>query len=248
VKLLGGDLHTLTGAYALDAIDGPERGRFEHHLARCQSCDKEVRSLQETATRLGLAAAAVPPEELRTRVLTAVPRTRQVAPPADSHLRPLPSAPGRRTRRVAVPVAVVALVAVVVLGVLLGISRHQVSTTTAQQRAIAAVLSAPDAKLIKEPTAVGGAATVVFAANLHKFVFTSSGLPALASTQVYELWVIGPAGTAASAGLLAAAVDGRTAPVLSGGLAPGDRVGVTVEPAGGTSKPTTNPIVLISPS
>jgi anti-sigma-K factor RskA len=91
---------------------------------------------------------------------------------------------------------------------------------------------------------VGGTASVVVAGRQHKLVFTSAGMPVLASTRVYQLWLIGPSG-ATSAGLLPEASQGRTAPVLASGLVPGDEVGVTVEPAGGTRQPTTKPVVLI---
>ncbi len=246
MKLLRHDLHTLTGAYALDAIDGTERERFEHHLVRCQPCEYEVRGLQDTATRLAQAVAAQPPEQMKPRVLAAVARTRQLPPVPDA--RPLPTPRAGWTRRLAIPIAAACLAVAVVLGVLLGISRHQLSTETARQRAIAAVLTAPDARLVREPTSLGGTATVVVAPHLHEFIFTGSGLPALADARVYQLWVMGPGGTATSKGLLALAQNGQTAPVLAVGLAPGDRVGVTVEPAGGTTKPTTTPIVIISPA
>jgi anti-sigma-K factor RskA len=246
MKLLRHDLHTLTGAYALDAIDGSERERFEHHLMRCQPCEHEVRGLQETATRLGQAVSAPPPEQMKVAVLAAVARTRQLPPVPDA--RPLPAPSPGWPRRLAIPVAAACLAVAIVLGVLLGISRHQLSTETARQRAIAAVLTAPDARLVREPTSVGGVATVVVAAHLHEFIFTTDGLPAQANARVYQLWVMGPAGTATSVGLLATAGNGQTAPVLASGLAPGDRVGLTVEPAGGTTKPTTTPIVIISPT
>jgi anti-sigma-K factor RskA len=84
------------------------------------------------------------------------------------------------------------------------------------------------------------------ASKLHELIFTSNGMPGLPSSKVYQLWVMGANGSATSAGLLARAADGSTAPVLADGLVRGDRVGVTVEPAGGTSKPTTTPIVVIS--
>jgi anti-sigma-K factor RskA len=246
VTLLRHDLHTLTGVYALDAIDGSERERFEHHLMRCQPCEHEVRGLQETATRLGQAVAARPPEQMKARVLATVATTRQLPPLPDT--RPLPAPSAGWTRRLAVPVAAACLGVAIVLGVLLGISRHQLSTETARQRAIAAVLTAPDARLVKEPTSLGGVATVVVAPHLHEFIFTGAGLPALADARVYQLWVMGPHGTATSEGLLARTGNGQTAPVLVAGLARGDRVGVTVEPAGGTTKPTTTPIVVISPA
>jgi hypothetical protein len=34
--------------------------------------------------------------------------------------------------------------------------------------------------------------------------------------------------------------------VLAGGVAPGDKFGMTVEPAGGTAQPTTTPIVVLT--
>lgn len=247
MKLLGHDLHTLTGVYALDAIDGSERERFEHHLQRCPSCDNEVRGLQATATRLAQAVSSPPPDQMKANVMAAVARTRQYSPVADV-VRPLPSAPNGWSRRIAMPLAAACLAVAVVLGVLLGLSRHQLGTQTAQQRAVAAVLTAPDAKLVHEPTSLGGSASVVVASSLHKFVFTAHGLPALADAKVYQLWVMGPGGSATSAGLLSKTVNGSTSPVLAAGLAAGDQIGVTVEPAGGTTKPTTTPIVVIHPS
>ena len=75
-------------------------------------------------------------------------------------------------------------------------------------------------------------------------VFTSSGLPALPSAKVYELWLLGTGG-ARPAGLVPEASAGRTAPVLASGLKTGDKLGMTVEPSGGTSSPTTTPILLV---
>jgi anti-sigma-K factor RskA len=243
VKLFSDDLHTLTGVYALDAIDGPERERFEHHLTRCQSCGNEVRGLQDTATRLAIAVAAPAPEQMKERVLTAVARTRQDPPLPDP--RPLPAPRPGWTRRLAIPLAAACVVVAIVLAVLLGVTRHQLTTQTAQQRAVAAVLNAPGARLVTARTSVGGVATVVVAASLHKLIFTSNGLPVLSDSRVYQLWVMGPHGSATSVGLLAKLSGGKTAPQLANGLAPGDQVGVTVEPAGGTIKPTTTPIVVI---
>ena len=51
MRFLGEELHTLTGAYALDALDSAELDRFTHHLHRCPACANEVRGLQETAAR-----------------------------------------------------------------------------------------------------------------------------------------------------------------------------------------------------
>jgi anti-sigma-K factor RskA len=112
--------------------------------------------------------------------------------------------------------------------------------------AIAAVLSAPDARTASAATSAGGTATVVASVAEGKVVFTTSGLRALSPAEVYELWFIGAAG-ARPAGLLPmATARGDTAPLLAAGLAAGDKVGVTVEPAGGTASPTTTPIVVMA--
>jgi anti-sigma-K factor RskA len=111
--------------------------------------------------------------------------------------------------------------------------------------AIAAVLAAPDARTTSAATSAGGIATVVASARAGKLVFTSSGLPALPPEQVYELWFIG-AGGARPAGLLPGPSGEATVAMLAAGLSAGDKVGVTVEPAGGTTSPTTTPIVVMA--
>ena len=76
----GGELHLLTGAYALDALDPAERAAFEEHLATCESCQAEVKELRATAGLLGAAAAETPPPSLKERVMAEVDRTRQDPP------------------------------------------------------------------------------------------------------------------------------------------------------------------------
>ena len=76
----GHDLHTLTGAYAVDALPEEERARFEAHLGVCDACTQEVRELQATASRLGATAVTAPPPGLRDRVLAEVATVRQERP------------------------------------------------------------------------------------------------------------------------------------------------------------------------
>jgi anti-sigma-K factor RskA len=64
----------------------------------------------------------------------------------------------------------------------------------------------------------------------------------LPASETYQLWVIGPHG-ARSAGLLSR--TGQVGPVLASGVASGDRIGITVEPAGGTASPTTTPVIAV---
>jgi len=119
------------------------------------------------------------------------------------------------------------------------------SSGQAENAAIATLMSAPDARTTSVATSAGGTATVVSSLREAAIVFTSSGMRALPATEVYELWFIGHGG-ARPAGLVPPAGDGGTSPVLASGFAPGDKVGVTVEPAGGTAAPTTTPVVVLT--
>ncbi|HTZ29685.1 MAG TPA: anti-sigma factor [Streptosporangiaceae bacterium] len=244
------DLHTLTGVYALDAVDGSERDLFEHHLRRCRPCGNEVRSLAETATGLAMAAALPPPPRVKERVLAACAVTRQLPPAIDRPSRPVRWAPRQALRRswtprLAAAVAVVSLAVAVALGAVGLRTRQELDSARAQDQAIAAVLAAPDARIMSRATTDGGTATVVVSRVEGKVVFTTAGLPRLPASKVYELWLMGPP-KIRRAGLLPSPAAGRTAPVLASGLVAGDSVGVTVEPAGGTSRPTTAPIVVMA--
>jgi anti-sigma-K factor RskA len=237
------DPHGLSGAYALDALTGPELDQFEHHLHRCPPCENEIRGFRETATRLALAVAASPPLALRERVLTAASVTRQLPP----EVRDMPQARPARgpwLPRLGVAVAAAAVAVAVALGVIQSSTRQQLDHARAENASVAAVLAAPDARLAVRPTTAGGRATVVASQSRHALIISTAGLPALSGGKVYELWFVAGQ-TARRAGLLPAPAAGRTAPLLASGLTPGDVVALTVEPAGGTSHPTTKPIVVV---
>jgi len=91
------DVHMLSGAYALDALDPAEAEQFTQHLETCPVCAHEVQELRRAAARLGAVQAVVPPPSLRANVLAAAVRTRQAPPmvtplPAGSWTRQWPTA------------------------------------------------------------------------------------------------------------------------------------------------------------
>jgi anti-sigma-K factor RskA len=243
MRLLRHDLHSLSGAYALDALEpGAELDRFTRHLSRCQSCASEVRGFREVATAMAFAATAEPPAGLRDRVLAAAARTRQLPPEISIHARP-------RRIRTWVPwlsgvVAAASIVVAVLFGFAQAHTQDELNQVRAENQAISLLLSAPEAKLLTHTVTNGGVATVVLAADRHELAVVTTGLRALPPGQVYQLWLIGkPAIT--SAGLLPPAKDGRTPPVLATGVVKGDTLGLTVEPAGGSAQPTTKPILAL---
>jgi len=249
MRFLRHDLHSLSGAYALDALEGgAERDRFTRHLGRCQTCASEVRGFCEVATAMAFAATAEAPPELRDRVLAAAARTRQLPPEVMSHARP------RRTRAwphnvpwvpwLSGVVAAASIVVAVLFGFAQAHTQQELNQIRAENQAIALVLSAPHVQLLSQTSTKGGVATVVLAADLHRLVVTTSGLPALPAGHVYQLWLIGKT-KIVSAGLLPEATSGQTAPVLASGVVKGDTLGLTVEPAPGSAQPTTKPIVAL---
>jgi hypothetical protein len=137
----------------------------------------------------------------------------------------------------------------VVFGVAQAHTSQQLSQARAQNQAIAAVLAAPDARLITAGTSAGGRAAVVVDAATHRLIVTTSDLPALPAGKVYQLWLIGQDTTVSASLLPAPAVGGQdggqTAPVLASDLLPGDKLGLTVEPAPGSVHPTTTPILAL---
>jgi anti-sigma-K factor RskA len=241
------ELHLLTGGYALDALPDDDRAEFERHLAKCPSCVEEVRGMREAATKLALATAVTPPPQLRELVLAAVPRTRQL-PPAGFRLL---GRTGQRARvrrlplsRAGLTAGVLAAAAAIAFLVVTQVSTsHQLDQSQAANRAIAAVLAAPDARIESASATVGGTVTAVMSTAEGEAVVTTAGVPSLSQAQVYQLWVMTADGTATSAGLLKVTSSGSAAPILAADVRPGDRLGITVEPAGGTQQPTTTPIV-----
>jgi anti-sigma-K factor RskA len=251
MSIQGHELHLLTGAYAADAVTGAELAEFEKHLESCATCAEEVRGLRETAARLGMVTAIEPPPWMRDQVLAAASRTRQL-PPSHHKLDALGArraTPLRRHRALSRPVAVAAMsamaAAVVVLAVFQVNTRDQLQQAQAGDRAIAHVLIAPDAHIKMGTPSVGGTVTVVISQHDGEAVVTTAGMPDPGGGKVYQLWVISAA-SARSAGLMSGSSGNPTPPVLADDVKPGDWLGITVEPAGGSSRPTTTPIVLLS--
>ena len=74
------EIHALSGAYAIDALDDLERAQFERHLAECRECRAEVDSLREASGLLAETSPATPPAALRDRVLADITKVRPLPP------------------------------------------------------------------------------------------------------------------------------------------------------------------------
>lgn len=243
------DLHTLTGAYALDALSPGEADEFARHLADCPACAQEVRELRETATRLAFAVAQVPPPGLRERVMWALPEVRQLPPlvvePVVVPLR------GPRWRQRLPALAVAACLAAAVGAGVWAVQAQQDAdrardgSVRAEQRAsdLETLMAAPDATLRTGSMQGGGGATVIASQRLGRTAFVYHDLPPLAASSVYQLWY-SRNGSMVPAGLV---TPGRTdgTQLLAGGPSGSEAVGVTVEPTGGSRTPSGPPVMVV---
>ncbi|WP_160573473.1 anti-sigma factor [Actinomadura physcomitrii] len=238
------DVHTLAGAYALDSLGDGERAAFEEHLARCEPCAEEVGGLLATSAVLGRAVAAPPPPRLRERILTEIARTPQDGadePPAAPRAR----VPRRRPHlRIAPLLAAACLLIAVAAGGYAAQTRRSLDRADGRAAAIAGVLSAGDARTVTGAAGSGGTFTVVSSAARGEAVVAGSGVTALPGSRTYELWTMGARGVR-PAGLVRPGPSGRIAPRVVDVPPGADRVGVTVEPAGGSPQPTTTPITVL---
>jgi anti-sigma-K factor RskA len=245
------EIHALSGAYAVDALDPAERMLFEQHLATCPDCRAEVDSLREAAAMLPETSPAEPPPGLRERLLADIATVRPLPPVVEP--TPLPaqeaaahadvtSLESRRRRFRPALVAAAAVVALIGAGVVASQpwnndSSNQQTQLTAADR----VLKDPDAQHVLKEFPDGATATVVRSEAEGKAVLMTSKMPSAPDGKVYEVW-LQKDGVMVPAGLMPDKADQTV--LLSGDANDATAVGITVEPAGGSDKPTSAPIAL----
>jgi anti-sigma-K factor RskA len=106
-------LHDLSAAYALDALDEDERTAFQAHLRDCESCRAEVASFEGAVETLAYAnEGPAPSAELRSRIVQAA----REEPPKVVALRP-------RRKRLYAGIAIAAAASVALaIGLSVGLS------------------------------------------------------------------------------------------------------------------------------
>jgi anti-sigma-K factor RskA len=156
------EIHELSAAYALNALDGEQRQEFEEHLLHCADCRETVSLFQETAAALAYdVEMPSPPPALRRRILEQARRER-------------PNVVPLRTRwafPAAASVAAVAACAAIGLGIWAATLSSRLN-----DRPEAVDLTGATGSLIVTPSGEG---TLVL-----------SGVAAAPAGKAYEIWVI----------------------------------------------------------
>ncbi|MBI3536233.1 MAG: anti-sigma factor [Chloroflexi bacterium] len=224
-------------AYVLDALDARERAHMHKHLQTCDICPRLIAEYSAVAELLPHAAPQFnPPPRLKARVRAATRNVRK-SPRELNWFANFSRAP-----------AFAALALVIALGALAQsfLFQNQIAQQAAQlarQREFLIALAYADVQPIHvkgtevAPNAVGRLYRNIEESSLAVFV---QDLPALPTNQVYQFWFLDVGGDRTSGGTFTVDAQGRgwliaRAPKL---LKEYSGVGVTIEPTGGSLKPT----------
>jgi len=245
--------------YAVNALEGEDRGRLEQHLASCAECRLELEQLRGDGALLALSTAGPkPPARARARLLDAIARESTVAAQAKTARESMPA-----SKRTWGWLGWVAAAATVVLAVLLwnenaalkqslAAMSEQSSQTTRELedlRKIAAPILSPQAQRItvvslKTPPQPQGKA--FYLRNRNSLLFVASNMPQLPPHKAYELWLVPVQGAPIAAGVFKPDARGSGTivnPPLPSGVE-AKAFAITVEDEAGVPHATT-PIIMM---
>ena len=225
------------GAYVLGALDEHELEPFRAHLAACAECREEVAQLQGSADALALAVPHVEaPAEIRARLMGVVRGEAELLRAAGNEAD-RPPARARSHWRWRVLPAIVATGALAA-GLLIGALALNTGSSSQQTRVIQAQVL---------PPAAGRDATAALRKVGARVELQVSGMPAPALGRIYEVWLkTGSDPPEPTDALFSVTGQGDGTVGVPGDLRGVSKVLVTEEPAGGSLKPTRNPVIVAS--
>jgi anti-sigma-K factor RskA len=227
----GDDLTARAAAYAVGALTDAERRELEQELRRSPSLAAEVDEFTETAAMLGLAVEPVAPTaSLRDSILGAVDAT-----PQTSNVVRGPWF----SRPVAAVLGAAAAIVLIVGGATVALQ------LTREPSVVEQITAAADYERVVGDVDGGGSVTAMWSDSLGRAAILVDDLAELPSDRVYQAWFIDEAGHAEPNATFGASGSQTLTVSLTGEMDAGDAIGITIEPAGGSEQPTTNPIVVI---
>jgi anti-sigma-K factor RskA len=219
--------------YVLGALEEREHEEFRAHLETCAVCREEVAALQVVANSLpALAPRLGAPAELKSRVMSTVRSEAGWSSATRSGLAEEPAFASPRSRFAATPrragLALAGLAATVALLVV-----ALTGGGASSERVIRAQVLAPNASA---------------SLRLHgsRAELQVSGMPQPSGNRVYEVWVKRAGAAQPTDALFTVAAGGRATVAVPGSIAGVKQVMVTAEPRGGSSSPTSAPVVVAS--
>jgi anti-sigma-K factor RskA len=239
------EMNELYELYVLGALELDEAAEIDQHLTEdCTYCSEHIRdAVYSTSMLSGLAEPVTPSPAVRARLLAGIKGSQ-----ADA-LRP-----PKRSWLFSTAALIAACLALVVWS---WYSSGQVSAMRKNLDSVAAerdqlrmavqILSRSQTRTIQFGTSDQVTHGRVFVNPSGGFVFVGSDLPQINSDRTFELWLVPAQGAPQPAGLVAANESQSAVHVSQTPVNPSliKAVAVSVEPASGSSAPTTTPFLVV---
>jgi len=239
--------------YALEALSSEERRAVERHLEECSVCRRDLERLRGDMTLLALSVSGPnPPFRSRERLLAAIAKE-----PRRAQVRPHKATAWWTAVQWAAAVAAVVIIALLwnqnrdlrrrVASLEANSTEQQ--TQLMQAKELIASLSSTEAEhftLVASNTPPRPQGKAIYVRSSGTLVFLASNMPQLPLQNTYELWLIPASGAPIPAGLFRPDLHG-SATVIKPPLPLGIEAktfAITIEPAAGSSAPTSQPIMV----
>ncbi|MDP9480312.1 MAG: anti-sigma factor [Actinomycetota bacterium] len=226
----------LKDAYVLGALPDDERAEFERYLADHPERQAEVDDLGAFANLLAISPQQhEPPPELRRRVMEVVEAE---AAPRRTRRRPIFA--GLReyldARTITLGAAAMLVVGLLSWNVLLQNQVQDLSGQVEEARAEGQTIE------LEGAWAQQGASADIAAIDEDRVILVAENMPSVPEDRTLQIWVIHD-DVPTPSGLFDP--DGNmTAAAVTTPIEKADAIAVTVEPAGGSEKPTSDPVLL----
>jgi anti-sigma-K factor RskA len=227
----------LKDAFALGALPEEERREVEEYLAAHPERQAEIDKLGAVAGLMALAPQQhEPPPELRKNIMSVVEA--EARPQAESE----PRFGGLRElfgiRNLALGVAALLVIGLFSWNVLL---RGEVQDLEGQVASQQQTLERQMIALEGTGAAQQASVEVMILEDQNHAVLIAEDLPSVPEDSTYQIWVI--EGDVPRPNGLLESREGSTAAMLDDLPEQGDTIAITVEPAGGSPQPTTDPLL-----
>lgn len=237
------DVDELAGALALGAVDADEARAAREHLSTCSEPHAALRSLLGADAVLSNSLEPIQPSAaLRDRLMSSVADLRRADAPGTAG--PAAEPPSRSgwldwlSPRVARPLAVAAVAALVAVGVWGASLSGQLADRDRALRSVADAIAGGETAFRVEGDAGRG---YVIDTPGSGATFVVADVGSLPADRLYELWLIGPSG-AVDVGTFRPGADAVAVVPVDRDLSGFDTFAVTVE-AQRVSAPTSDPIM-----
>ena len=220
---------------------------------------QDVQSFRETMGLLADSDDGIAPSADVEAAILAIPKQHAQVAPAESVSQPEPvsetgpfaeTQPAPRKRPMTTLFALAASTLLVLSAVLAGALVNQqqdsaeiedsLTAAEAERERAQRLLSASDLSFTEAEASVGGSLSLAYSVSERMMQLTPHDMPELPEDQTMQLWLIDDSG-AQSAGLMTGA---QTELLTDVAVAEDMTFGITVEPAGGSDEPTSEPVLL----